>query len=60
MDNKKNRKIELNSQEIIYISGLVEAQRSKINLLNENYKRQEIIKEELRTAKNIERKLAFS
>lgn len=53
-------KIELSSQEIKYISGLLEAQRSKIDFLDKKYKKQEIIKEEMKTTKRIGRKLAYN
>ncbi len=57
---KESKKVELNSQEIEYISGLVEAQRSKISSLDKKYRGQEIIREELKITERIERKLAFN
>lgn len=57
---QEKRKIELNSQEIKYISGLVEAQRSKIDLLDDKYRRQEVVREELKTTEQIGKKLAYS
>jgi len=57
---QEKKKIELSSQEIKYISGLVEAQRSKIDLLDNKYRRQEVVKEEIKTTERIEKKLAFN
>jgi 5-bromo-4-chloroindolyl phosphate hydrolysis protein len=56
---QEKKKIELSSQEIEYISGLMETQRSKISLLDKKYKKQGVIREELKTAERIEKKLAF-
>ena len=57
---QEKRKIELSPEEIEYISGLVEAQRSKIDLLDEKYRKQEVIKDELKTTEQIGKKLSFA
>ncbi len=56
-DNKK--KVELNSKEVDYLEGLLEAQRCKIEMLDKKYQKSEALQEDIKTADRIERKLAF-
>ena len=59
MKNKKAEK-KLNGEEKGYLSGLLEAHRSKINFLSEKEQKNKQIQEDLKTAKSIERKLSLS
>ncbi len=52
-------KIELNNKEKDYLSGLLEAQKCKIALLDEKQQEKKVVQEDLRIAEKIERKLAF-
>jgi predicted site-specific integrase-resolvase len=56
---KKNKKIKLNSKEINYLEGLLEAQRCKIEILDKKHQKSKTLREDLKTADRIERKLAF-
>jgi len=55
--NKK--KIELNNKEKDYLSGLLEAQKCRIALLDEKQQERKMVQEDLKIAEKIERKLAF-
>jgi len=57
---KKKKKIELNTEEVDYLTGLLEAQKSKIDLLEKKHKEKETIQKDFKTAEKIERKLAFN
>jgi plasmid maintenance system killer protein len=60
MNEKKVKKIELDKKERQYLSGLVEAHRIKIDFLSEGQKEKEQIREDLRIANRVEKKLAFN
>lgn len=60
MSKEKVKKIELNEKERKYLSGLIEAQRSKIDFLPENQKEKEPIRNDLKIANSIGRKLAHN
>ena len=58
MQEKKVKKIELSEKERKYLSGLIEVQRSKIYFLSDENKEKGSIRNDLRIANHIEKKLA--
>ena len=59
MKNKKAEK-KLNGEEKSYLSGLLEAHRSKIDFLSKKEQKNKQIQEDIKTAKSVERKLSLS
>lgn len=51
------KKIQLSPKEIYYISGLLEAQRSRIDFLGERDRKRDAVIEDLKIAEKIEKKI---